>query len=435
MQKVARFEKIYFKSIKDYFVEVEKDYYNGNYRSAIVLLYSIVICDLIYKLQELRDVYNDKVACTILNAVETAKFDDDKTKWERDLVNEISQKTAFLDSQSLAFIDNLKKQRNLCAHPALNEEFKLITPSAEQTMALMVDSIDLVLSKHPLIASNMVDFIAEDLKEKKGYYQNDLDALEDYLKIRYLDKMSESSIKGLFKSLWKFCFRLTDDECKQNRVINRKALTCIYRDYGWLYDFIKNDSHFQITTNDDDCCRELSIFLTYYPEIYELLSDDSKKQLNEALNKHIELKITSWYLNKNKLEHLGNLKSLYFEFDQNTFGYVKKCYFESGLKNEFINFCIEYFGDSGSYDSADYRFEIVVRSILQDLNHVQVIKLISVINDNSQCSERWRALGDNNFIITMYKDEILNDELTQFTNFKFDENILVEKNMKDEAKK
>ena len=61
--------------------------------------------------------------------------------------------------------------------------------------------------------------------------------------------------------------------------------------------------------------------------------------------------------------------------------------------------------------------------------------MISVINENSQCSERWKALGDNNFIIAMYKDEILNDELTQFTNFKFDENILVGKIMKDEDRK
>jgi len=44
---------------KEYFQEVNSSYRNGNYRSAVVMLWTTVVCDLIYKLQTLRDIHND----------------------------------------------------------------------------------------------------------------------------------------------------------------------------------------------------------------------------------------------------------------------------------------------------------------------------------------------------------------------------------------
>ena len=41
-------EKIYFNKTREYFNEVMASYSIENYRSAIVMLYAVVICDLIY---------------------------------------------------------------------------------------------------------------------------------------------------------------------------------------------------------------------------------------------------------------------------------------------------------------------------------------------------------------------------------------------------
>lgn len=46
---------IYFSKMKEYFKEVVSSYINGNYRSATVMLYSVAICDILFKLQELKD--------------------------------------------------------------------------------------------------------------------------------------------------------------------------------------------------------------------------------------------------------------------------------------------------------------------------------------------------------------------------------------------
>lgn len=49
-------EKISQKNTRMYFSEIISSYYNDNYRAAVTLLYSVVICDLVFKLQELRDI-------------------------------------------------------------------------------------------------------------------------------------------------------------------------------------------------------------------------------------------------------------------------------------------------------------------------------------------------------------------------------------------
>ena len=61
-------EDIYFEKTREYFKEVISSYAIGNYRSANVMLYSIAICDILFKLQELVDMYNDSVAAEILSS-------------------------------------------------------------------------------------------------------------------------------------------------------------------------------------------------------------------------------------------------------------------------------------------------------------------------------------------------------------------------------
>lgn len=67
---IPEFEDIYFVKTQEYFNEVVSSYANGNYRSAVVMLYSVVICDLLFKLQELKDMYNDTTAVEILSQIE-----------------------------------------------------------------------------------------------------------------------------------------------------------------------------------------------------------------------------------------------------------------------------------------------------------------------------------------------------------------------------
>ena len=50
MDLFQEIEKIYSIKSREYFKEVVSSYAIGNFRSAIVMLYSVCMCDLIYKL-------------------------------------------------------------------------------------------------------------------------------------------------------------------------------------------------------------------------------------------------------------------------------------------------------------------------------------------------------------------------------------------------
>ena len=65
---------IYSPKIRLYFREVISSYNNENFRSAIVMLYSTVISDLIIKLQALRDTDGDKKATRILSEIESKRI-------------------------------------------------------------------------------------------------------------------------------------------------------------------------------------------------------------------------------------------------------------------------------------------------------------------------------------------------------------------------
>ena len=96
-------EDIYFAKTKEYFSEVISNYASGNYRSAVVMLYSVAICDLLFKLKELCDMYNDSIEKNILKEIEKCRNANDnksKSRWEKELVERIYKETELLDLEA-----------------------------------------------------------------------------------------------------------------------------------------------------------------------------------------------------------------------------------------------------------------------------------------------------------------------------------------------
>ena len=85
------------------------------------MLYSVVICDLIYKLEELRDVYNDATSKKILLEIEGLQQANPKSPdWENKLVEMIADRTKLLEISDVENINQLQKHRHLSAQPVLN---------------------------------------------------------------------------------------------------------------------------------------------------------------------------------------------------------------------------------------------------------------------------------------------------------------------------
>jgi hypothetical protein len=136
---VKEVDEIYSAKTKKYFKEVISSYENGNYRSAIVMLYSVVVCDVLFKLQELVDKYDDSGAKKILESIKTkSENDTNKSKWESDLFKEVFEKTKLIDEITYEQVKQLKQYRNWSAHPILNEHFELNTPTKEMTIGFIL---------------------------------------------------------------------------------------------------------------------------------------------------------------------------------------------------------------------------------------------------------------------------------------------------------
>jgi hypothetical protein len=116
-------EKIHYGKTKDYFQEVISSYHNGNYRSAVVMLWSVAVCDIVYKLQYLVDLYQDAVAKSILDELTTLQNHDSKSSsWEFKLIEHTHKMTNLLDNSEYANLVYLQQQRHLSAHPILDSE-------------------------------------------------------------------------------------------------------------------------------------------------------------------------------------------------------------------------------------------------------------------------------------------------------------------------
>ena len=80
------------------------------------MLYSTVIVDLLNKLKELDEIYNDKNAKEILNEVKKSQQNGtSKSEWEKKLLTLIKDKTELLNEIELKKINFLHEERNLSA--------------------------------------------------------------------------------------------------------------------------------------------------------------------------------------------------------------------------------------------------------------------------------------------------------------------------------
>lgn len=433
MVYIPEADNIYFQKTNEYFNEVLSSYANGNYRSAIVMLYSVAICDLLFKLQELVDMYEDTVANDILKEVEQCRNASDnksKSRWEKEFVDNIYKKTELLDLESYTNLNHLYDHRNFSAHPALNDRYELISPSKEITIALIKSVLEEILIKPPIFIKRVTDLLLDDLSEKKSLYRDEPDKLHDYLRRKYFDRMSSSMKKSTFRSFWKLCFCLPDDEnCQSNIAINRKAMEFLFEDTEGLLDFMKSDSMFAKTDPAENCVMHLCILLAHYPQIYTVLSDDTKLQISALTSNNNTAKIISWFLSNNKAEHIQEMihSASFGKIEKETIAFVANQYEASGVFPYFIDYCIEYFSSSGSFDSANERYTYAIRPFLSKMSRDQMIRLIEVINNNDQIYYR-KANYSTNTEIVEFAQAVLGEDFdySNYPHFTFNNEKLID---------
>ncbi len=423
-------DQIYFKKTRDYFKEVISDYSNGNYRSAVVMLYSVVVCDLLLKLQELDEVYNDTIAKEILKDVNNERENPStksRSAWEKQLIEQIYKKTELLDLQAYTELNHLYDHRNFSAHPAMNANYELFIPSRDTTIAHITSVLNNILVKPPVFAKNIVGFLSDDIAAKKDIYLGETPKFKEYLQTKFLDKMTEAMKANVFKAFWKFCFCSPDNEqCMENIRVNRYVLEMIMDDFPDIIRYIDDEEVYKSISNNKICCYHFCILLSKYPHLYSHVSDEIKLCIEPDTDDH-ELRIISWFRSKNKTEHMKKMiEDKVFDLNNKfVIKYISKSYKEEGLGNLFAEYCIEAYANSDCFDCADFRFATFISPNLDLFDKEQFIRLIEAIDTNDQLYARGLAKNSNNEIVKVAKGVLdAGFEYDSYRNFRFDNSLI-----------
>lgn len=424
-------EQIYFQKTREYFEEIEKSFYSESYRSAVVMLYSVVIADLLYKLEELKDYYSDTVAENIINEVNSIRKANPKSsEWENKLIERISKETSIIEPYILVNIEHLKEIRNFSAHPSLNQNNELIKPSREKTMGLIKDMLIGIFIRPPLFIKKITTNILEDISNKKEDFLLDNSKFKKYIRKKYFEKIPDNMIVNVFKDFWKLTFKTENEECNQNRDINLGFLLITMQDYKLkiLENIRKDKQKYNNISDNSNIVIYLVEFIYYYPEVYTQLSDENKIIIDVATNNKKDYQLLMYYAFKNLEEQLKKLSVENFN-NLHTKELFEKKVEEDGEMSLIIDKYMKFFSDSYSYNEADDRFNRFIRPYISKMDLMQVKKLIEIINTNNQIYGRGRAESDNNDIIKRANIDWQNINLDDYEKFVYDYKLLVKEEL------
>ena len=419
------YENIPNPKTREYFKEVMSSYFNGNYRSAIVMLYSTTICDLVYKMIDLKDIYNDKAAINILNKIESKQQSKPtSSEWESILINDVAEHTQLLSPVEKEYIMELKRYRNISAHPVLKNDYELIKPNKEITLGIIKNIFESLLSKDALLSTKAIEIILEDLDKNKNLfsfitYQELLNAhsqLEKQKKNRYFNRMNDTLILKSFSSFWKFVFSLKEDKHDNNRTINFKTLDIIYsNNESLILDYIKNNPD-RFSKIDDDLIKYLFIFLCLHPKIYFNLSKSTQVILQEYANNPYSHPysyiLVSHFLETDFNQYLNKLKKQSW-LSKDTIP-AKALYIyatKNGYKNDILNVFIKIFKNSSSFIDAYNSYASLIESFFNEMEKSHIENVVAAITLNNQIYNSIN-IRKRDFIIDSYCKKFLGENFS-----------------------
>lgn len=405
-------ERIQIGKTKEYFREVISSYHNGNYRSAIVMLWTVVVCDIIFKLENLKDLYEDIEASSLLAEAESQqKEKKNNPAWEINLVKSVAEKTSLLDTYEWTHLESLQKLRHLSAHPVLSMEAELYAPDKDTVSSEIRKSLEGVLIKPPFFSQKIFDRMLSDLSERQKPYDEFDGALKAYADERYLSRVNEKVLLNFFKSLWKLVFRIENENCDKNRYLNLEII-------HWISAKIQQPIIVQAVKSDPDFYSQFAAeglpltclikFLADYPDVYKSLKQSAQDSIRAWMKVDGLANSTGFFVKESKDAHLADIKSWIAsdnpEFQRNQFQFIFDISDSADWTQEVCGLINKHFAASYSYSMADHRFVTSVRPHLAKFEIKALQELVALAEDNSQIYDRGRAPDDHRHVLKRFRE-------------------------------
>ncbi|MBL8612729.1 MAG: hypothetical protein JNL38_35640, partial [Myxococcales bacterium] len=392
---------------REYFREVYSSYATGNYRSAVVMLWSVVICDLLFKLEDLKG-RNDPAAVSIAAEVEAKqKASPRSPEWEELLVERLKERTHLLDASEHLNLKTIQQHRHLSAHPVLTTStYELFSPNRETVRAHVRNALEGVLTKPALMSKKIFDAFTEDV-ERLGTVMPIADAedadLRRYLDATYFNRLSAPVAEAIFRSLWRIVFKLADPRCETNREINYRALRLLYRRHaGTFAEAIRIDAgHYSDVALSGAPMRALVAFLADNPRVYSLLTDAARVPLKKHVESDDDQLAIAWFLSPDLRAHASMLldkrrtPNTWFSVKGETFERLYAHARAEGAHAAVLDLGIDLYAGSGNFNQADERFKHMVAPHLEEYTAEQLKALLTGVERNTQTYWRSRAGEDH----------------------------------------
>lgn len=381
---------------RKHFDEVQRCYNTKCYRAAVVVLWTVVVCDLYFKVVELAEVYEDATAKSILMKIRKKQTQNPKSpEWEYLLLTEIESHTELLTSADLASLQTLQQHRHLSAHPALNQLDALYDPPQEVVRAHMRVALDAVLTKPSVMTRKVFDALVEDIDANGPLLPND-EAFQKYIQAKYLSHLGPSAFLGVFRSLWRMCLRSMDarvSACREHHL--RCLLTMMQADTARVVEAIKGDSAYSDLNPTEETLEAAFVVFRRFPQAYGALGEQAKLVISTLSEADETLFCSNPFLSESLEAHLQaciqRIESRGKAPMPSAFDSLRPLVVsehEKGLLHELV---IRSYGASGSYNDADNMYSRAIRPLLGEFSQNAQVLFWQAHNGNSQCKGRWRG--------------------------------------------
>lgn len=397
---------IFSKNTSQYFEEVYSSYTHGNYRSAVVMLWSVVVLDIVEKLQVLKNVYGDDHAKRILKEINDDRKNDQKSSiWELKIIEEVSKRTELINSADYLNLKQIQEQRHLSAHPIIRDPIELHSPNKDTARALIRNALEVLLTKPPIYARQIIKNIQDDLTQNRNYFENDREALEKFVKDKYLEKMSAKTKTKIYRSFWKFVMHLDNEDAKVNRKVNFRFLKILARDnlQNVIAAMETEPSFYSKLDSEYLLMNTLINFLSEVPEVYATLSKDVKMLIERKITNNNALKVISYFRHSNLQEHYTYLEHEFEserrmdEISYYRWEKLRKLSDSEAMDRRFARLLGLHYSNSGSYDMADKTCSVII-TLLEKLTIEDIASILEQAEENSQTYDRGRASHDYKII-------------------------------------
>ena len=399
-------DNIISKNTSEYFEEVYSCYVHRNYRSAVVMLWSVVVLDVVEKLEILDSLYGDTKAKEILKIIKSRKEANRKSSiWELEIVEKVSNETDLIDITDFVNLKQIQEQRHLSAHPIIKDDISLYSPNKDTTRAMIRSALEVLLTKPPMYAKKIVDNITNDLAKNRGVFENDPQTLKSYVEEKFLKKMSIKTKTKVYRSFWKLVMQLDNEDTSRYRNVTYAFLKVLADSCkAEIIDTMERDPNYYSKVDEDyKLIPTLIEFLSEVPELYKTLNNDIKTLIDSRIASDSDLKPISYFKHSTLQEHYAYLK---VEFEHNNgsknipyerWERLKNRSDSLEMESEFVKFLGRYYSNCGTFDRANVTCNVII-NLLGQLEIENIIYILELADDNDQTYGRSGAGRDYRII-------------------------------------